>query len=162
MIIPKIDEFRLILQKETLNIEDIEDWENIAKDMIFEFAERAKLNQLFGEFEEQNGGRVSIYTDGLTFNIPYYCHFAWHPTMPKNGVLVDISAQFLKEWQKKYFEKYNEKIEVYQILQMIESDDYSSRLSRCDVAIDFVDEDITVNDIYRSLSDKRSEFRHAT
>lgn len=163
-VTPTIDQFTLVLQPVSLNF-DFEDWERWkADDLINTFLIKSKLATLFKEFgqlEYANGGILKNYTHGYTFdNLPFYFRIAFHPSYIKMGISVYFSAYSWAEYQKLYEEKFQESIQLNKFFQLIESDDYTYRLSRIDIAIDFKNEGIDVAKIYRSLKSGRTEMRY--
>lgn len=161
---PSVDQWTLVLQmKDIENKEfEIEEWSDYARYILNTFFKKSKLLELFGNdnLAVKNKGRIKSYTEGYTFNLPYYIHFAFHPDQPRMGVLIDVSAQFWKAYQQKYGEKFDENLQLYHLIQMIEAEVYTARFSRIDMVVDFIDEGIDVGKIYRSLESGRSEFRH--
>ena len=161
---PTIDQFTLILQPVSLNF-DFEDWENWkADDLINTFLIQSKIATLFSQFgqmEYADGGLLKSYTHGYTFdNLPFYFRIAYHPLHIRMGISVYFSAYAWAEYQKMYEEKYQKSIQLHKFLKLIESDEYSYRLSRIDLAIDFKNEEVDIGKIYRSLKSGRTEVRY--
>lgn len=158
---PSVDQWTLVLQSTDLNFE-LNEWKEKAETMLNIFFDKSRLFDLFDKenLDEKNSGRINSYTNGYTFNVPYYHHFAYHDRQPKMGILIDVSASFWKHWQQAYQEEFNQTLQLYHVIQMIEDEAYTLRLSRIDLVVDFIDENIDVNRINRSLKDGRSEFRY--
>lgn len=161
---PIIDQFTLILQPTSLDF-DFEDWENYkSDDLINTFLAQSKIETLFSQFgqiEFSDGGILKSYTHGYTFeNLPFYFRIAYHPLIVKMGISIYFSAYAWAEYQKLYENKYQKNIQLHTFLKLIESDNYSFRLSRIDLAIDFKNEGVNIGQIYRSLKAGRTEVRY--
>lgn len=161
---PIVDQFTLILQPTTLNFE-FDDWENwVADHLIDRFLIKSRISDLFSNFgpiEFTDGGVLKNYTNGYMFsNAPFYMRVAFHPLYVKMGISIYFSAYAWAEYQKLHYKKYNEVINLHTFFQLIKSDEYTYRLSRIDLAVDFKNEGVDISKIYRSLKSGRSEVRY--
>lgn len=156
-----IDQFTLILQPTSL-LFDFEDWEKWKADSIVNiFLDKSGLELLFGAVEEADGGILKNYTKGYTFlDVPFYFRIAYHPIYVNMGVSVYFSAYAWSEYRKRYEEYFKKTIHLHTFLQIIHSSDYSYRLSRIDMVIDFKNEGVDIAKIYRSLQAGRTEVRY--
>lgn len=120
-------------------------WIDIASGILHEAEERLHLVELFGERKQDSKGFcgysvVFSYGDNLFRFIT--CFNAKTIDM---GVLIKFSAQAFAYYQGQ------SNLFLYQILQQLESPNYLVRCSRIDIAIDFINEDICVTDIYNNF-----------
>lgn len=156
-----IDQFTLILQPTSLAFE-FDDWEKWkAESLINTFLDMSGLELLFGLVEEADGGILRNYTKGYTFlDAPFYFRIAYHPIYVNMGVSIYFSAYAWSEYRKRYEEYFNKQIHLHTFFRLIHSRDYSYRLSRIDMAIDFKNEGVDIAKIYRSLQAGRTEVRY--
>lgn len=156
-----IDQFTLILQPSDFNF-DFDDWGNRKADSLIEsFLEKAHLERLFGLIEEADGGFLKNYTKGYTFlDAPFYFRVAYHPLYINMGISIYFSAYAWSEYRKKYEEYFKEPVHLHSFLKLIHSKNYTFRLSRVDMAVDFKNEGVDIARIYRSLQAERTEVRY--
>lgn len=65
------------------------------------------------------------------------------------GVCIKFSAYAWMKYREQYETLFNHSIQIHQFISNIDNTHlYTSRISRIDIAIDFIDEDISVNTIY--------------
>lgn len=105
---------------------------------------KSQLSTVFG-FEEK-GRLFEGYNKGITtFNAPFYCCIAYHETVKNMGIVVHFSG-----WA---FHRYKEKTNwnIHNLIQEASDSMYSIRLSRLDNAIDLVDSEINLGELYKSL-----------
>ncbi|ALD11477.1 TPA: hypothetical protein ACGB8A_000786 [Listeria monocytogenes] len=122
---------------------------------------KSGLELLFGLVEEVDGGILKNYTKGYTFlDAPFYFRIAYHPFYVNMGVSIYFSAYAWSEYRKRYEEYFNKPIHLHTFFQLIHSKDYSYRLSRIDMVIDFKNEGVDIAKIYRSLEAGRTEVRY--
>ncbi|MBB6450822.1 hypothetical protein HNR44_002812 [Geomicrobium halophilum] len=160
MIKPDIDQFTLVLQ--TTDVFDFDDWrEWVAKNIVSTFLINSKMHMLFDELGESDTKLPEGYTVGYSLiNAPFYFCIAYHEAFSKMGVIVKFSAYAWHEYRKRYAEKFNEPIHLHNFFQMIESDDYEFRLSRIDMCCDFLNENIDIAKLKRSIEEGRTELRY--
>lgn len=156
-----IDQFTLILQPTSLAF-DFGGWEKWKADSIVDtFLDKSRLELLFGMVTDADGGILKNYTKGYSFlNIPFYFRVAYHPIYVNMGISVYFSAYAWSEYRKRYEEYFKEPIHLHTFLQLINSNDYSFRLSRIDMVIDFKNEGVDIAKTYRSLEAGRTEVRY--
>lgn len=142
-----VDEMTIVLQAtaKTKDVMALEDWPMVAEAMISEFLARTGLEGLYGELTTEPRCPCG-YTEALTLGEHgFYLAIAINPRQPLMGVCVRISAQALAY----YIENVGE---PYLLLQAAYApDNYEMRLSRCDIAVDYIDEGIDVTAIYQGL-----------
>lgn len=160
-VTPDIDQFTLVLQPTSLDFE-FDEWDAWkADDLINTFLIKSQLPSLFGNIEPSDGGILKNYTEGYTFtNIPFYFRIAFHPIYVRMGISVYFSAYAWSEYRKRYEEIFQKKIHLHTFFNLIDSNEYSYRLSRVDLAIDFKNEDVNIAQIHRSLRVGRTEVRY--
>ncbi len=150
-----VDEFTLVLQMSSLfkdqfsEEELIYNWASAALVMIDEFNRLSEFETVFGEMipcSNAPKGYTIAYTYG---EHAFYLAIGFNEACMSMGVIVKFSATALD-----YFTEQS-KLQVYQMLQKIQSDIYTCRLSRIDLTADYIDEDVNVTDIYQSLINKQ-------
>ena len=79
------------------------------------------------------------------------------------GICIKFSAHAWMEFRKQYESLYGQPIQIHQFLSNVNNTTlYTSRLSRIDIAIDFINEKVNVNTIYNQLSKKNQIIKTAT
>lgn len=160
MIKPDIDQFTLVLQ--STQYFDFDDWRNgLADNIINEFLEKSNLLLLFDNFGDADVRLPEGYSIGYSFlNAPFYFCIAYHEAFSKMGVIVKFSAYAWHEYRKRYEEHFNNPIHLHSFFKMIDSTNYSLRLSRVDMYCDFFNENINIAQLKRSIEDGRTEIRY--
>lgn len=160
MIKPDIDQFTLVLQS-THDFE-FDDWINfLASDIINEFLDKSYLLQLFNHFGDADVVLPEGYSKGYSFsNTPFYFCIAYHEAFAKMGIIVKFSAYAWHEYQRRYEDYFDEHIHLHSFFNMIDSNHYTFRLSRIDLCCDFLNENINIAKLKRSIEDGRTEIRY--
>ncbi|TCI52065.1 hypothetical protein EVJ30_10595 [Exiguobacterium sp. SH5S13] len=160
MIKPDIDQFTLILQ--STDIFDFDEWrDRVADNIINSFLNQSKMLSLFDHFGESDIKLPEGYSLGYSFaNAPFYFCIAYHEVFSKMGVIVKFSAYAWHEYRKLYEIEFNESIHLHSFLKLIDSEHYTSRLSRIDICCDFINENIDIAKLKRSIEDGRTELRY--
>lgn len=159
MLVPDIDEFTLVLKSSKISPYS-DEWDDIAYNIIDEFTEITSMNELFGNHEEVSKGSAG-YTNHYTYPEQIFSglNMAWNTDSPSMGVIISFSASAWLFYRKYYEERFNEVITVPEFLRMIEHDDWIPRLSRIDFLVDFKDEGMNVDNLYRSIERGTAEIR---
>lgn len=155
MLVPDVDEFTLVLwdEKRYLNNEsENTDWNQIAFQLIADFTEQTYMDKLFGDFEETVKGSAG-YTNHFTYNDQLFSglNMAWNEGNKEMGVIISFSASAWLFYRKYFKEQFNKNINISDFLRMAENDSWTSRLSRIDLLVDFKNEGLSVDTIYRSI-----------
>ncbi|HEL2728948.1 TPA: replication initiation factor domain-containing protein [Streptococcus suis] len=130
-------------------------WEQIASELAENISEKLSLPVLFGDYIPLKTPPAG-YTNGFTFHhSPYYFAIAWHQTNFTMGIILKFSASALSHYKATYQEYYSEAIDVNQMAQFLNEDYWELRLSRIDLAIDYFNYDMTVNNLYQALKCKQ-------
>ncbi|EOL45057.1 replication initiation factor domain-containing protein [Enterococcus caccae] len=146
------DEFTVVLQSNNKS-QDWENWGVKGLILIEHFEKLSKLDTVFGEAKEIPYGVPQGYAVGYIYgDNPFYFCVAYHPEHIEMGIIVKFSAHAWAVFQENYRQIYKENIQIHNYLQMIQSEFYTSRLSRIDIAFDFMNEKVSVNTIYNQLS----------
>lgn len=153
-LLVSVDEFSLVL---FLPDEEVcENWIKAAYFMINEFIELSKIELLLGKVVEANEKKLQAYSQALTIeNVPYYFAIAFHDIFQHMGILVRFTGQAWATYQQKYYEHFGKRINIAEFLKMIESLLYTYRLSRIDLAADYINyNDLSPHTIYNKLKDE--------
>ncbi|WP_024419551.1 replication initiation factor domain-containing protein [Streptococcus suis] len=130
-------------------------WYQIASSLSETIAEKLSLPFLFGNYVPLKVPPAG-YTDGFTFqNLPYYFAIAWHQTNFTIGIILKFSASALAHYKARYQAYYNKAIDVPKMAQFLNEDYWELRLSRIDLAVDYFDYPMSVNDLYQGLKGKQ-------
>lgn len=150
-----IDEFTLVLKpsKRPLHFED---WEIMAVEIIEEFVSLTNIETIFGQLEDHSHTLPQGYSMGFSCqNLEHYFAMAYHPDYLQMGICIKFSASAWLEYKNNFYEQFNKHIHIHDfLLTSSNTNAYSLRLSRVDIAIDFIDEKVSVNTLYNQLSKK--------
>src|SRR5699024_5438461 len=135
----------------------------MAINIIKEFLRLSKIESVLGKAEDATQSLPQGYSDGFTCEgATYYFAIAYHTDFIQMGVCIKFSAHAWGEYRKQYESLYGQAIQIHNFIANIEDTDlYTSRLSRIDIAIDFINEKVSVNTIYNQLSKKNQIVRTA-
>ena len=158
----QIDEFTLVLQPNR-KPSYIEGWEGLATSLINEFIRLSNLETVLGELKEVTNSLPYGYSNGFVCdNKPYYFAIAYHADFIQMGICIKFSAHAWMEYRKQYESLFNNSIQIHQFLNNVSNNAfYTSRISRIDIAIDFINEKLNVNTIYNQLSKKNQIIKTA-
>ena len=156
VIMTSVDEVTFVIKPTEDTVGEYPDnWYQIALSLAEAVAEKLSLPVLFGDYlplERPPAG----YTDGFTFQrFPYYFAIAWHKINFTMGIVIKFSASALSHYKATYQDHYSEAVDVHNIAQLLDDDYYELRLSRIDLAVDYFNYSMSVNDLYQGLKDKR-------
>lgn len=130
-----IDEFTIVLQP--AHKVQIDMWVVEAQNIMHEFLELSKIEELLGEMEITSHKLVQGYNCGVTLNQPYYLCICFNSELEAMGVCCRFSAYAWASYQEEFHAKYDKEVNLAIFLRMIQSDVYSQRLSRVDLTADF-------------------------
>ncbi|MFS6236463.1 replication initiation factor domain-containing protein [Streptococcus agalactiae] len=156
VIMTSIDEATFVIKPTEETVGEYPDnWSQIATSIGETVSEKLSLPLLFGDYIPLKTSPAG-YTDGFTFqNLPYYFAIAWHETNFTMGIIIKFSASALSHYKASYQEYYNKAIDIPQIAQLLNEDYWELRLSRIDLAVDYFNFPISVNDLYQGLKSTR-------
>ena len=156
VIMTSIDEATFVIKPTEDTVGEYPDnWHQIALSLSETVAEKLSLPVLFGDYVPLKTSPAG-YTDGFAFqNLPYYFAIAWHQTNFTMGIILKFSASALSHYKASYQDYYSEAIDVHNIVQMLYADYYDLRLSRIDLAVDYFNYPMSVNELYQSMKGKR-------
>lgn len=155
MLDVQVDEFTLVLQS-SKRPNCIEGWASMAVSIIEEFVRLSKLEPILGKLEDSKQSLPQGYSNGFSCeDSTYYFAIAYHVDFIQMGICIKFSAHAWMEYRKQYESLYGQSIQIHQFFANINDNSlYTSRLSRIDIAIDFINENVNVNTIYNQLSKK--------
>ena len=149
-----VDELTLVFQAsrdQKMELENEEDWIELAQLLILDFESKAKLTSVFGAKNRIKNSPAG-YTNGVTYGQhSFYFAVAYNQKAYSMGIIVKFSAEALHYYMQKTGQ------EAYEFLQNVKSSSYMMRLSRIDFDVDFIDEQFTVNGLYEQLKSQKIE-----
>lgn len=149
-----VDEITLVIWADKTTIESIEDWPKKAENIIAEFARLADLENTFGSQTDLEDKLPQGYSKGYQYgNNPFYFAVAYHPLHVSMGIIIKFSAY---SWSV-YCRRKNTNVKRF--LHSVKSDLYKMRLSRIDFAVDYMNWDLSVDDIYQNLISNHLEIQ---
>lgn len=135
-----VDEFTVVLQSTDIDKMELHQWEQYVSDMLMTFLLKSRLEILFGSLEPAQAKLQAGYTHGLTYtDKPWHFMISWHDMYVRMGVCVRFSAYAYAAYKQAYHERYNVQMSIATFLRMIQSDKYTTRLSRIDLTADYFD-----------------------
>lgn len=160
MLKPDIDQFTLVLQ--ATDIFDFDEWRDwLASNLINSFLINSKMLDLFKNYGKSDVRLPEGYTVGYSFiDAPFYFCIAYHEAFSKMGVIIKFNAYAWHEYKKRFEQEFNEPLHLHTFFKMIDSEDYTFRLSRIDLCCDFFNEDINIAKLKRSIEEGRTELRY--
>lgn len=163
MLDVQVDEFTLVLQSRT-KPKYIEQWESMAFEIIKEFVELTKIEIVLGKLNESTQSLPQGYSKGfVSDDTPYYFAIAYHHDFIQMGICIKFSAYAWAKYRCNYEEIHAKPIQIYQLIETLDNNSlFSSRLSRIDIAIDFINEKVNVSSIYNQLSKKNQLVKTAS
>ena len=156
VIMTSIDEATFVIKPTEDTVGEYPDkWFQIATSIAETVSERLSLPTLFGDYIPLKTAPAG-YTDGFTFQqLPYYFAIAWHEKNFTMGIILKYSASALSHYKATYQDYYGEAIDVHNIAQLLYADYYDLRLSRIDLAVDYFNYPMSVNDLYQGLKKRQ-------
>lgn len=146
-----VDEFTIVLHPESDF--DLKEWTLYSAEIIHVFEEKSGVIQLFGErnkLDRPPQGYKTAYTYGAH---PFYFAIAFHENYVKMGVIIKFSALAWSFYQQFYLDQFKQDIHVFQFIQTVQCKDlYLVRLSRFDLAIDYLNFEVEVDSLYKDLT----------
>lgn len=155
-IMTTVDEVTFVIKptEDTVG-EHTSHWAQIAPELAEIISEKLSLQMVLGDKVPLNKVPAG-YTNGFTFNnMPHYFAIAWHETNFTMGIIIKFSASALSHYKASYQEYYNKAIDIHNIAQFLNEPYWELRLRRIDLAIDYFNYDMSVNDLYQGLKGKR-------
>ena len=123
-----------------VEIMNIEDWRDIAEMIIDEFIELSQIEDVLATKLKSDSTKTNPagYTNAIhATDKPFYLAIAYHEFYLNMGIVVKFSAWAWAEYQSNYYNLHSDHITLSEFLKMIESNIYSFRLSRIDIAVDY-------------------------
>ena len=150
MVEAGVDEVTIILlpEEDLLNNPNRR-WFDLANEILLEVENRLHICDVLGERKVMERA-ISGYTFGFSYgDHDFFFAVCYHGFYARMGVMLKFSAQALAYYQGQT------NMFLYEILQQAQSPLYSVRCSRIDIAIDLINEGISINDIHSDyLNDK--------
>jgi len=142
MVELSVDEMSIVsrLPHDDFALLNIENWASIAEYIIKKIDNHLGLTRFLGAMMPEKRAPAS-YTVAYKFGEhQHYMAIAYHPLWPKIGVILNFSARA--------FDYYCEMsgYKPYEILQFLQNDYFDFRISKIDLACDFIDE-AEINDV---------------
>lgn len=127
-------------------------WSHNAENLITGIESVLNMNVLYGESRKTDKKLVQGYTVGKAYGEDTQeIRICYHPDCPDMGVVVNFTAQALARYKELYKEEFDEEIYEYDMIKTLDMLGHTIRLSRIDFYADYVNENISVNSIYRQL-----------
>ena len=159
MVHINIDEITIVILTDD-TFKNSNAWRLYAMETVHHIEKILNIESLFGRGHWTSERNPQGYTRGKSYeNLLPYFRIAYHDYISNMGVIVKFSAQALCEYQQRYLDTYGDEIHCFQILQLLNSFGYHARLSRIDIAADYINEGLSVDTIYKELKEKNTVIR---
>ncbi|MDL2274050.1 replication initiation factor domain-containing protein, partial [Oscillospiraceae bacterium OttesenSCG-928-G22] len=129
-------------------------WVDTISEIIEIFIGKSKIEELFGKMDYAQSGLQQGYTHGLIFSDrPWHFGIYWHEDFSSMGICIKFSAYAYAAYMTEYSKRFGTPLNVASFLRMIQSADYSVKLSRVDLTADYINYDNSINPdtIYEDL-----------
>lgn len=151
-----VDEFTVVLSLPApVNANQ---WLTEADKILEEFLTLSQIETVLGELIPLTERLPQGYTQGWTIgNSDCYFAIAVHEHFQNLGIIVKWSAHSWAIFQKKYSDIFNQEMNIYVFMKMIQSSLYNARLSRIDLTADYKNygEELKPDTIYNRYINKR-------
>ena len=155
------DELTMVIFCDLSDLKDEEEWSDIAESTIDYFSQILQFEKIFGHKMDMDASPPAGYSIAYTFgNNPFYFAMAYHPKNPNMGIICKFSAYAWSEYCSKWFDVFNQRMDVKKFADVTNVDGYISRFSRVDFTIDYQNFDITVDKLYSSINKGEIEIRN--
>lgn len=115
-----------------------DDWQCQAEDIIKEFLQLSKIEDVLGILCRSGRSLVQGYTQGFLLDeAPYYFCICYNQEQPQMYVCAKFSATAWATYKREYAKKFNEDMNVVLFLRRAKSPLYTLRLSRIDFTADY-------------------------
>ena len=140
MLDVSVDQFTLIFL-----LEDDSHWPHCANVCVDDVAQKLNLTDIFGNKHRTNTKPRGYDVAFCWGETPFYFSFAYLEGSSHSGIILQFSAQAWHFYQSKTG------LNLYEVLQLLQDSRWQLRLSRCDIAADYINEGLTVGSIDESL-----------
>lgn len=154
MILDKIDEIAVIV-KPLVPVDNSSEWSEQAYGICEEIAYRLDLLNIFGNMRNgRNLTRWYNHTYEFGFH-PFVMYVAYCDFNPCTGVFIKFSAQALSYYMDKSSDGTDPYVIIADMIHQLNVDGLTARLSRIDIAIDYIDEGVNLTELYKDLQSER-------
>ncbi|WP_044566528.1 hypothetical protein [Anaerococcus provencensis] len=155
-----IDQFTLMLIPKRKF--EFDEWrEEIASEIISDFVRRTKIVEVLGNINISDQSLPVGYNVGFNVNNAlYYFSLAYNDFMPNMFVIVYFSGNAWSTYVENFESLYNKPMNLRRFFNMINSDLFDYRLSRIDTCVDFINENISIAQLKKSIEQGRTEVRY--
>ena len=153
-----VDEFTIVLQP--TDALDGMNWLGKVDAMLEQFLPLSFTEEIFGELVHGLGKPIQGYTQGIFANQPFYFSICWHEHMQNMGIAIRYSAYAWAHFMAEYEQRYGAQMNIAHFLQMVQSDIYTTRLSKIDLAADYQGFGLKVHKIYAGLKEHKLQVQN--
>ena len=154
VVIASIDEVTFVIKPTEDTIGDYPShWYQIATELVGTVIDKLSLDNLFGEVINVSTPPAG-YTNAVSFkDLPHYFSIAFHETNFVMGIVIKFSASALAYYRDTFKEYFGESIDVHGMSKLLDEPYWELRISRIDLAIDYFNFDMSVDELYRGIKD---------
>ena len=156
----KFDEFTGVLLLDTKNIDNLDTWTHFCNRIIRKIERELHFDILINDSKSRKF--PAGYNSGVFFG-NHYLTLGFNNNSPKLGLILRFSAKSLTEYLQAIHLKINDSFQINDIAKSLNDialqEGMIFRLTRLDATIDFIDYQLSVNDLYNSLINGQLDVR---
>lgn len=149
-----IDEATIIVRPDFEQLTSMTSWKDEAEQIILSIYHRLFYRENLGTLISEKTHPAGYQTSYSIENIPYFLRLAYHEAFPMMGIIIKFSASALDYYRQNYKKRRNQEIDIPEILQILEHENWDVHLSRIDFVADYLNYNFSVNELYQKIKNQ--------
>lgn len=149
-----IDEATIVVRSASEQLDLMIPWKDEAENIIFSIYHRLFYFENLGSLISEKTHPAGYQTSYSIERIPYFLRLAYHEGFPQMGVIIKFSASALDYYRQNYQKRTNKEIDISDILQILEHENWEVHLSRIDFVADYLNYNFSVNELYQKIKNQ--------
>lgn len=149
-----IDEATIVVRSASEQLDLMTPWKDEAENIIFSIYHRLFYFENLGSLISEKTHPAGYQTSYSIERIPYFLRLAYHEGFPQMGVIIKFSASALDYYRQNYQKRTNKEIDISDILQILEHENWEVHLSRIDFVADYLNYNFSVNELYQKIKNQ--------
>ena len=155
-----IDEATIIVRPDSEQLTSMTSWKDEAEQIILSIYHKLFYCENLGTLISEKTHPAGYQTSYSIEKIPYFLRLAYHEAFPTMGIIIKFSASALDYYRQNYKKRRNQEIDIPEILQILEHENWDVHLSRIDFVADYLNYNFNVNDLYQKVKNKDITIRN--
>lgn len=155
-----IDEATIIVRPDSEQLTSMASWKDEAEQIILSIYHRLFYCENLGTLISEKTHPAGYQTSYSIEKIPCFLRLAYHEAFPTMGIIIKFSASALDYYRQNYKKRRNQEIDIPEILQILEHENWDVHLSRIDFVADYLNYNFNVNDLYQKVKNKDITIRN--